>query len=345
MGRKNAILSRLACLLVTVVASAVLAETKPVTMKFSDAGNEEDATVTIVFADTAKWPNDPNFIRVIDVVIPARSRAFEKRNAIAAELHRQGYTVQSEGDNGLTLPYLDSMMRVEFYNNETAEHDVVTASAPAEGAVCFENPVFDPFDYRGQPAIFTAGIVTDVGTLSASISAAELNFQTSGQAICQALYQRLAPRAQQFGVQINYAGDRLEVNFDPASCVNIGGVNWGTTSQSGGCGGNLTLEYPELALTVDNLVAGGSATFAASGAAPQETISFYYGLQTGDTYIPNLNVTLDLLNPVFMGTARADNSGRASIVRTVPRNARGLTVHFQAAAFEKLSPVVTERVR
>jgi len=93
---------------------------------------------------------------------------------------------------------------------------------------------------RQQPAIFTAGIVTDVGELTAQISAQELNFQTEGPIICQALFQRLAPRAPQYGAQIN-AGDRLEIYFDPAYTVTQGGVVFGTNSLSPGCEGAIVL--------------------------------------------------------------------------------------------------------
>lgn len=334
----------LAFLFAIGLTSAALAETRAVNMKFSDPGNREDKTVTVQFQDTGKDINDPNSYRYVDVTIPANSNARQKRDAIAGKLRENGYTVNDVGENGLTMPHIDSKVRVYFRNGGTMEHDVVTCAAPRDGAVSFSG-FFDPFTPDRQPAIFTAGIVTDVGELSASISAQELNFQTDGPIICQALFQRLAPRAPQYGAEINYAGDRLEIYFDPAYTVTQGGLIWGTTSPSEGCGSYLTLELPELALSVQNLVAGGLATFTADGASPLESISFYYGLRTGDTYIPNLNVTLDLLNPVFMGTARADRGGRASLSRNVPRNARGVTAHFQAAGFEKLSPVVTERVR
>src|SRR4029079_17071138 len=107
---------------------------------------------------------------------------------------------------------------------------------------------FGPLDTNQLPAIFTAGIVTDVGVLSEKISAAELNFQTDGPIICQALFQRLAPRAPQYGAQINYAGDRLEVYFDPAYTVTQGGIIFGTTSPSQGFSGTLTtpLDPPTL---------------------------------------------------------------------------------------------------
>ena len=54
------------------------------------------------------------------------------------------------------------------------------------------------------------------------IVAPELQFQTEGPIICQALFQRLAPRAPQYGAQINYAGDRLDIYFDPAYTVTTG---------------------------------------------------------------------------------------------------------------------------
>lgn len=98
---------------------------------------------------------------------------------------------------------------------------------------------FAPFSQPQQPAIFTAGIVTDVGELTAQISSQELNFQTDGPIICQALFQRLAPRAPQYGAQINYAGDRLEVYFDPAYTVTQGGIVFGTTSPSQGYSGTI----------------------------------------------------------------------------------------------------------
>jgi hypothetical protein len=99
---------------------------------------------------------------------------------------------------------------------------------------------FQPFLQPNQPAIFTAGIVTDVGELSVQVSAQELNFQTDGPIICQALFQRLAPRAPQFGAQVHYAGDHLNITFDPAFTITQGGIDFGTTSPSQGFSGTIT---------------------------------------------------------------------------------------------------------
>lgn len=96
-----------------------------------------------------------------------------------------------------------------------------------------------------MPSEFTAGIFTDLGELTAVVSAEELDFQTDGPIICQALFQRLAPQAPHFGVQINFAGDRLEVYFDPAYTLNVGGISFGTTSLSQGCSGSVMLLGPD----------------------------------------------------------------------------------------------------
>jgi hypothetical protein len=120
----------------------------------------------------------------------------------------------------------------------TAQASMKLSSPDASHATVAATGHFQPF-YQQQPAIFTAGIVTDLGTLSSSVSAQELNFQTDGPIICQALFQRLAPRAPQYGAQINYAGDRLEIYFDPAYTVTQGGIIFGTTSPSQGYSGTL----------------------------------------------------------------------------------------------------------
>ena len=127
----------------------------------------------------------------------------------------------------------DARISLRFDVGTTAETDGLKCPNAQSGQAGFDG-FFNPFTLSNQPAIFTAGIVTDVGELSATVSAQELNFQTDGPIICQALFQRLAPRAPQYGAQINYAGDRLEVYFDPAYTVTQGGVIFGTTSPSAG---------------------------------------------------------------------------------------------------------------
>lgn len=286
----------LAFLFAIGLTTAAMAETKPVNMKFSDPGNDEDAIVSVVFIDTTRAEGDPLKHRFIPVRIPANSNAQQKRNEISLELERKGYTVNNVGENGLTMPNIDSKVEVVFLNGGTMEHDVVTTTQPVKGESRFEGS-FEPFTPDRQPAIFTAGIVTDVGELSATISAQELNFQTDGPIICQALFQRLAPRAPQYGAQINYAGDRLEVYFDPAYTVTTGGVVFGTSSKSEGCSGTLDIARDQ---NLHLELAGqcpGPVQLSWSGAPLGSTLGIVFAMNTGSYVIPTgpcAGTTLDL---------------------------------------------------
>ncbi len=201
------------------------------TMSFSKPTNDKDTTVKVTF--------DPG--PDVPVTIPPNTSAEKKRDLIKAELIAKGYDVTDNGAGGnqLTIKYLTNGTKVGFDPGATGEKkDDVLAAAAVNGSMNYVG-LFEPFDFEGLPAVFTAGIVTDVGELTVEVSAEELNFQTDGPIICQALFQRLAPRAPQYGAQINYAGDRLEVYFDPAYTVTQGGVSFGTSSLSPGCSGDL----------------------------------------------------------------------------------------------------------
>ena len=129
---------------------------------------------------------------------------------------------------------------ISLSTGTTAQESMALSSPDTSHATITAAGHFEPYYQSFQPATFTAGIVTDVGAFSATVSAQELNFQTDGPIICQALFQRLAPRAPQYGAQINFAGDRLEVYFDPAYTVTQGGIIFGSTSPSPGYSGTIT---------------------------------------------------------------------------------------------------------
>lgn len=129
---------------------------------------------------------------------------------------------------------------ISWSTGSTAQERMLLSSPDVGHATIAATGFFQPNSQMLLPAMFTAGIVTDVGELSTTVSAQELNFQTDGPIICQALFQRLAPRAPQYGAQINFAGDRLEVYFDPAYTVTQGGIIFGTTSPSPGLSGTIT---------------------------------------------------------------------------------------------------------
>lgn len=213
------------------LASSAVAEVNK-SMTFTKPINETDATVTV---EVEPGPDVP-------VTIPPNTSAEQKRNLIRDALQARGYDVTDNGAGGnqLTIRHLTDGTSVSFRPGTTGEKaDKIVSDAVVMGRIGFEGP-FDPFELEfGQPAVFTAGIVTDVGELAVRVSAQELDFQTEGPIICQALFQRLAPRAPQYGAQINYAGDRLEVYFDPAYTVTQGGIVFGTDSASPGCLGEV----------------------------------------------------------------------------------------------------------
>ncbi|MBI5762217.1 MAG: hypothetical protein HZA51_01695 [Planctomycetes bacterium] len=177
----------------------------------------------------------------VPVMIPPGTTVMGKRNLIVGALNAAGFTAVARPEpNKAEITGLPAGSTVRMVDGGTGEiqDSIVVQDTVGElvGNVAFP-AFFPPMNFQNQPAIFTAGIVTDVGELTAQVSASELNFQTDGPIICQALFQRLAPRAPQYGAQINYAGDRLEVYFDPAYTVTQGGITFGTTSQGQGAQG------------------------------------------------------------------------------------------------------------
>lgn len=207
------------------------------TLSFSAPTNPIPAPVTV---EVNPGPD-------VTVMIPPGVTAQAKRDMISAALVAAGYAVTNHvvPPTSLTIEGLPPLTQVRFLSGMTGEARDTVRSADAESGLVAFTGHFAPPWAAGQPAIFTAGIVTDVGELTAQISAQELNFQTDGPIICQALFQRLAPRAPQYGAQINYAGDRLEVYFDPAYTVTQGGIIFGTNSQSQGASGGIMIAPPQ----------------------------------------------------------------------------------------------------
>jgi hypothetical protein len=181
----------------------------------------------------------------VPVMIPPGTTVIQKRNLVVAALIAAGFTATAPAEpNKAIITGLPAGSTVGLIDGGTGEIKDGVATGGEAGGVAFPG-VFPPMNYQNQPAVFTAGIVTDVGELTAQVSASELNFQTDGPIICQALFQRLAPRAPQYGAQINYAGDRLEVYFDPAYTVTQGGIIFGTTSQGQGAQGFMIVPPPQ----------------------------------------------------------------------------------------------------
>ncbi len=98
-----------------------------------------------------------------------------------------------------------------------------------------------------------------------------------------------------------------------------------------------------LGLEVSPLVAGGQAVLTATGAVPGATVSFGRGSGLGNGPCPPQlgGECLDLLNPVLIGSARADADGVAELVVPVPAGAAGATLYAQAGSGTVVSNPVT----
>ncbi|MCG3131100.1 MAG: hypothetical protein FLDDKLPJ_01876 [Phycisphaerae bacterium] len=307
----------IAGLAMAAATSGAFADFRTATVKVGDP--LKTGTVRLVAAD-----KDGNVIpgKDCEVEITAADLSAERKAAkIKATCTMFDIDTGTAGE--LKVKNLNPAIRhISFFTRDTAELDdalksqvVSTAEQPAR--VIFEN-FFEPFDSNRLPAIFRAGIVTDVGELSVQVSAEELNFQTEGPIICQALFQRLAPRAPQYGAQINYAGDRLEIYFDPAYTVTQGGVIFGTTSPSPGCSGGLPLMESPCVPSDD---CNGAESLKAS------TTSRGCGCQTkavlkGGT--PEMNYTIELPSGDCIRKA-ANNRGKV-VVKECPSTSGSVRV-------------------
>ncbi len=107
-----------------------------------------------------------------------------------------------------------------------------------------------------------------------------------------------------------------------------------------------TGERSSYALAVANLVGGSDATFTLTGATPNRQQYIVYSLRgPGSTFVPQLNVTLDLRRPALLISGRADGQGTLQRVVHVPGSATGRTVWFQGAEINQVTPVVSQVVQ
>lgn len=101
-----------------------------------------------------------------------------------------------------------------------------------------------------------------------------------------------------------------------------------------------------LKLSTDPLIAGQSVGLWIDNGTPQLRAYFTYSLAgLGETVVPQLNVTLEILNPKLAGSQKINNTGFARIFRTVPNNVQGKTVWMQAAENGRRSNVVKDVVQ
>ena len=102
---------------------------------------------------------------------------------------------------------------------------------------------------------------------------------------------------------------------------------------------------PGPTLTVDPLplIAGHSATFTLTNGNPDAPAALAYSLTgLGSTYIPQLNVTMDLDRPRQAdGLRRTDANGETAWNLPVPAAGAGRTTWLQVVQYELKTNVVT----
>ncbi len=103
---------------------------------------------------------------------------------------------------------------------------------------------------------------------------------------------------------------------------------------------------PTLSVSPDPLEANASATFTVNNAKPSTNTYLVYSLQgLGSTYSSQLNVTIDLDQPVQAdGPVTSDGDGFAQWVLSVPPAGAGHDVWFQSLQFETKTNVVATTI-
>jgi len=86
---------------------------------------------------------------------------------------------------------------------------------------------------------------------------------------------------------------------------------------------------------------GTQVTLSVTGAGPGNLVRWYYSHDgCGSTYIMSLDATLDIDNPVLIGSNTVDSSGAASKSFTIPNDFPLGPAHLQAAEAQNTSEVI-----
>ncbi len=101
-----------------------------------------------------------------------------------------------------------------------------------------------------------------------------------------------------------------------------------------------------LLLSPDPLLPGENGTFDVTGALPAAPTYLYYSWTgSGDTYIPELDVTLGIDAPILAaGPTVTDSSGALTWVLPVPESAAGRSIWIQAAQQRQASNVIASAI-
>ncbi len=104
---------------------------------------------------------------------------------------------------------------------------------------------------------------------------------------------------------------------------------------------------PTLTITPDPLIVNQNGNFTATNMTPTTATFLAYSLHgTGSTYIPQLNITLNLSQPGQAGnTITSDSNGTAEWILHIPNAAAGRNVWFQACQYERKTNVIATSIQ
>lgn len=228
------------------------AKAADVDLEFTTPTNDVATTVTVDIGATR-----------ISVLIPPGTSAPEKRNLIRNAIRANAvprFTVEDNGPTGLTIRFLTRGTVVTFSPARTGEAaDRQVAGQIVTSLIGWGNTVYDAVDVNGDPSLFTAGVISDLGEAQVTLSALDLPALDS-ETIAASLFEELVPQVAGLGVSLLNVGSQLQFTYDRLVTTG-GGIIFGTTALTEGLFGSVVVdEVPEpasLALVGMGLAAAG----------------------------------------------------------------------------------------
>jgi len=185
----------------------------------------------------------------------------------------------------------------------------------------------------GNTAVIGSRFGTGAVTNSGSAFVVDV---TTGQEVVK-LFASDGATADHFGESVAIDGDLAVIgaSFDDGA---------GTNSGSGYVYQQQTSNL--LTITPEPLVGGQNGTFSMKSMLPREMTWLLYSLDgLGSTFIPQLNVTVDLKKPVLaFGPKRTDGNGDLLLVLPIPNVPKSINIWFQSVQQQNLTNFVATQI-
>jgi hypothetical protein len=225
---------------VAVIAMIMPASADPITSAAADPAY----TLTITKGNSGGAENvvvsigDQNYF----IVIPSNATIDQTAAAIRDSLFNQAKIPHNGAGGNVIINTVDA--KVDFDPKASGITFTLTVPGAVVGVIEFNNTAFSPVDSEGNPSVFIAGLITNIGELTAEVSATDLT-ALDGATIAQALFGDLRPNVAAFGAEIVLDGDMLSFFFNPVNTIVEGGIVSGTTAPTDGVIGTVQVQVPE----------------------------------------------------------------------------------------------------